>query len=142
MHDVVDKLVIQHKELADHANLVLANKEYFPEFGGSVCLKYTNGTFSLMITKGRDGIGYYVGNGNVHSDNWYSIDIIWNKLKNNHSYQKMKTSSVRSVVHDNFNELIKMFSQNEREKTEERLHELEKSRSEKLLGVGCKKSRR
>ncbi len=55
MSDLADRLAAMHKDFAESAGLDLMAAEYSPEFGGSVCLKYSDGAVSVMVTKSRDG---------------------------------------------------------------------------------------
>lgn len=134
MSEVVDKLIEKHETFADREGLQLLSKEHSPEFGGSVCLKYQNDRISLMITKSRDGICYDLGPGVRNNQKWYSVDIVWNLLVGNDRYRKMKNGNPFSYIQESVGVLGDLFSEEKRELTLSKLHQLEVSRSKVLFG--------
>jgi hypothetical protein len=87
-----------------------------------------------MVTKSRDGISYYCTDGEWRGENWYSMDIIWNHLKQNVVYQKMKGVGHFSFFQENFAQIDAIFRSSEKEQTASALHGLELSRSKRLFG--------
>lgn len=134
MSHALKGLVAKHKEFAEEVGLDLVAEEESPEFGGSACLKYSNGVVSLMVTKSREGISYYCADGEWRGDNWYSMDIIWNHLRQNVEYRKMKSVGHFSFLKDNFSQIVAIFQPSKKEQTASGLHNLELSRSKKLCG--------
>lgn len=131
---MLDKLVEKHKSLVEKFDFDLEVKEWLPEFGGSVCLKYRSENLSVMVTNGRDGIGYDLGNGDLAEGNWYSIDILWNYLQGNDEYKKMKSVNEFDFIKERIEWLREVFSSPNQAEIEARLHQLELSRSKRLIG--------
>lgn len=134
MNDFLNKLEDKYKDLTPEFNLTLVAKGCSPEFGGSAFLIYCDDVVSLMITKSRDGIICYCSDGDWQNDNWYSMDIIWNYLKRNPEYRKMKTENHFSFFKENFNQIANIFQQDEKDHATKELHKLELSRSKTLFG--------
>ncbi len=134
MRNLLDGLIDKHKSFAEKASLSLVAEKYSPEFGGSACLIYSDGEVSLMITKSRDGVIYDCGAGEWQSDNWYSMDIIWNYLNHNAEYRKMKNSNHFSFFQESFPQIAELFRSSEKDRTARELKKLELSRSKKLFG--------
>ncbi|QDU49583.1 hypothetical protein [Gimesia panareensis] len=131
---LLDQLVAKHRCLVENFGFDLEVKKWFPYFGGSVCLKYRSESLSVLVTKGRDGIGYDVGNGDSAKEYWYSIDILWNYLQGNDEYKKMEPNHEFDFITEQIEWLREVFSSANQAETEARLHELELSRSRILFG--------
>jgi hypothetical protein len=134
MRACLDRLIDNHRILAEKAGLSLVAEKYSPEFGGVACLIYTDGIVSLMVNKSRDGISYDCGNGEWQNDKWYSLDIIWNYLEQNSEYRKMNISNHFTFLQENFARIAEVFQSSEKVLTARKLHDLEISRSKKLFG--------
>ena len=131
---MLERLIEKHHILVEDFGLSLEVKESLPDFGGSACLKYQTQNLSIMVTKSRDGVGYDIGNGDLSSDNWYSIDILWNYLQANDEYKKVKSISQFGFIKDNMEWLKEIFKPSNKANTEDQLYKLELKRSKKLFG--------
>lgn len=134
MCDLADRLARQHQSFAERTNLQLVAKEQTPEFGGSACLVYSDGTVSVMITKSRDGVNYLCTDGNWQSGCWHSVDILWNHLRQNAKYRNMKRVNELHFLEENFTQIADIFQPAKRSRTAQELHQLELSRSKLLFG--------
>ena len=133
---MLDKFVEQHKSLVENFDFDLELKEWAPDFGGSVCLKYRRESLAVMVTKSRDGVNYDVGNADLAKEHWYGIDILWNYLLGNDEYKKMKRHRISQFdfIKDHVEWLIEVFSPANQAETKARLHKLERGRSKWLFG--------
>lgn len=131
---MLEKFIEKHHVLVEDFGLTLESTESVPDFGGSACLKYLGQNLSVMVTKSRDGVGYDVGNGDLSSNSWYSVDILWNHLQGNDEYKKVKSISQLGFIKDNIEWLKEIFGPSNQANTEAQLYKLELNRSKKLFG--------
>lgn len=134
MNDFIKRLIEKHEGFAREVGLEISEHEYSEEFGGSGSLKYQGETVSLLVTKSRDGLSYYVGAGDCANDDWFSVDVLWNLLQGNDQYRNMKSVNQLVFIKENFEDISGAFSVDRTGQTKEKLHLLEKSRSKKLFG--------